>query len=113
MARSKTISRAMTAAWSLVIGFAATLAWIVPVSTGQSTALIDLATVSPCGYEDGPALGGPVPCVWDAETRGVPNAPDYVGARWIYYAADDRCPVATVQSAETVHCVMWTDWSGQ
>jgi hypothetical protein len=108
MARGKTITRAATAAWSIVIGLLLVIACATPNSAPDTR--IDLSTVAPCPVEDGP--GDVVPCVWDAETRGN-AAYAYPGARWFLYAADDRCPVDTVQSAETVHCVTRSDWSGQ
>ncbi len=79
------------------------------VTGACAPARVDLTQVTACHGEDGPAPGATVPCVWDAQTRGVLA---YTPVRWVYYSAD-KCPVATVQPGDTVRCVSRSDWAGQ
>lgn len=75
----------------------------------QTPPRLDLVTVAACPGEAGPSVGGPVPCVWDAQTMGNGQAGPYA-ARWTLYA--DTCPVTTVQDFRLVHCVSRKDWDG-
>jgi len=76
--------------------------------TGRAHVGLDVTTVALCPAEDGPALGGPVPCVWDGAERGNGG---YYGARWVLYV--EACPVTTVQAVADVQCVSRPDWSGE
>ncbi len=78
-----------------------------PLATVSPYMGLDVTTVAPCPQEDGPALGGPIPCVWDGGTAGNGT---YTGARWTLYT--ERCPVDAVQNPGDVHCVARSDWDG-
>lgn len=86
----------------------AVIAALVLATGACSVSPVDLTTVAPCPGETGPGAGGPAPCVWDSETRGI--HPGDSPVRWYLYS-DGGCPVATVQPADDVHCVMRADWS--
>lgn len=69
---------------------------------------LDLTQVEACPGESGPGMNGPVPCVWDSETRG--EHPGGSPRRWYLYA--DHCPLNTVQDRTTVECIGRADWTG-
>lgn len=109
MARNKPYSGAalLTMLIALAIGVVAGCAGGRPVTVPDPLPL-DLTTVSPCPGESGPGMNGPVPCVWDSETRG--EHPGGSPMRWYLY--DQACPVATVQPAAQVQCTGRADWTG-
>lgn len=85
-----------------------------PDQSGPSvviTAPVDVTTLAPCAHEYGPSPDGAVPCVWDAAEQGI-QGPNGYKVRWLLYAADDLCPIATVQSSSDVACVRRSDWDG-
>lgn len=108
MARNKPYSGSVLLA--MLIAMLATVALVACNSPTYVPQPLDLSTVAACPAEDGPGLTGPAPCVFDG---GAVIGPDAAyGVRWVYYSADNTCPVNTVQDPHTVHCVMREDWTG-
>lgn len=103
MTRNKPYSGAtlLAAILALTVGVAA-------MACAPSVPRIDLTTVAACPAEWGPGMTGPVPCVWDSDTRGA--HPGGSPLRWYLYA--DRCPVNTVQDHRLVQCIGRADWTG-
>jgi hypothetical protein len=91
--------------------YAAILALAVGAVVGgcaDTAPRLDLTSVPACPGEAGPAMNGPVPCVWDSEVRG--EHPGDSPRRWYLYA--NTCPVNTVQDYRLVECIDRAAWTG-
>ena len=114
---STTRAGALVSLVALVVGLILTACNPYPPAPERSgpavvvTAPVDVTTVAPCAHEYGPSPDGVVPCVWDAAEQGI-QGPNGYRVRWLYYAADNTCPIATVQGSADVACVRRSDWDG-